>query len=134
MVFFDISSCALSLNLDDKITYSAYFDKYGMLVVTRILENHGTVCESWNDTNVEESNIDHVIIAEVDYRKEWLVHLKDNDLKFSLKDVRGSMVPTAGDWLELKCVVQLDEDKPRNITGSQVCMKCLWHSLLSPSK
>lgn len=120
---FDITSCTLSLNLNDKVTYLGYKNEIDRTIITRILENHGMVWETWDDEKVEESSfkiIDHVIVAEVDYRKERFVYLKGNDLKFSLDDVEGTMVPIAGDWLELKCSVQLDEDKPYNITGSQV--------------
>lgn len=125
-LYFDISSCKLSLSLNDKVTYLGYKNEIDRIVITRILENHGMVWESWEDEKVEESNfkiINHIIVAEVDYRMERLVHLKDNDLKFSLDDVEGTMVPIAGDWLELKCSVQLDEDKPYNISGSQVIIK-----------
>lgn len=83
------------------------------------------VWESHEDQKVEETNfsiINHVIVAEVDHRVERLVYLKNNDLKFSLNDVEGTMVPIAGDWLELTCLVQSDDDKPCNITGSQVFM------------
>lgn len=125
-LFFNICSCTLSLNLNDKVTYLGYKNEIDQTIITRILENHGMVWETWEDEKVEESNfniIDHIIVAEVDYRKERFVYLKDNDLKFSLDDVEGPIVPIPGDWLELKCSVQLDEDKPYNITGSQVFKK-----------
>lgn len=122
-LYFDISSCQLSLNLNDKVTYLGFKNETDNIVITRIIQNHGIVWESWADDNVEEASfkiIDHVIVAEVESREKRLVYLKENDLKFSLDDVEGTMVPIAGDWLELNCSVQLDDDKPYNITGSQV--------------
>lgn len=121
MLYFDLSACSVKLNINDKIVYLGYKDANESMIVVRILENQGL---SWaDDQEVEEDSfkvIEHIIVGEVDYRQDRFVYIKDSDLKFSLDDVEGALIPIKGDWLELKCNVQLDDDKPSNISAAQV--------------
>ncbi|KAJ0182407.1 hypothetical protein K1T71_001776 [Dendrolimus kikuchii] len=123
-LYFDLSMCSLSLNLNDKVTYLYYKDKNDSVIIVRILTNHGTIwCDENYEENTDESKfkvLEHVIIGEVEYREKRFVFMKDTDLKFSLDDVEGTFIPTKGDWLELKCKVQWDENKPTDISPIQV--------------
>lgn len=107
--------------MNDKILYLGYKDKNDSIVVVRILENLGMAwCEK---EEAQESNykiIEHVIVGEVSRREDRLVLMKDGDLKFSLDDVEATFVPIKGDWLELKCTMQFDEENPTDITAAQV--------------
>ncbi|CAG9796479.1 unnamed protein product [Diatraea saccharalis] len=121
MLYFDISACSVNININDKVLYLAYCDSNERIVVVRILENQGI---SWGDEeHVEQDNFDviqHIIIGEVVQRQERFVYIKDSDLKFSLDDVYSTFVPIEGDWLELNCKVQWDENKPSDISSAQV--------------
>ncbi|XP_026759313.2 probable RNA helicase armi [Galleria mellonella] len=121
MLYYELVNCTLNLNVNDKILYLCYKDSNDAIVVVRILENMGV---SWTDDNEVEENsfkvIEHILVGEVDYRQDRFVYIKDNDLKFSLDNVEGTMIPIKGDWLEMKCTVQWDEDKPSDISVAQV--------------
>lgn len=121
MLFYELSSSSINVQVNDKVLYLAYTDANEKVIVVRLLENQG-IC--WGEEETPEENsfqvINHVIIGEVDYRHERFVYIKDNDLKFSLDEVEATFVPIKGDWLELKCKVQWDENKPYDISSAQV--------------
>lgn len=121
MLYYDLSSNSINVQVNDKVLYLAYTDANEKIVVSRILENQGI---SWgNDETFEENSfevINHIIIGEVESRQGRLVFMKDNDLKFSLDDIEATFVPIKGDWLELNCKVQRDESKPYDISAAQV--------------
>ncbi|XP_053615396.1 probable RNA helicase armi [Plodia interpunctella] len=122
-LYYELITCNLNLKLKDKVLYLGYKDSYDSVKVVRILENQGLY---WDDENEDKMEgdcfqvIEHTLIGEVDHREDRFVFMKDNDLKFSLDNVEGTFVPVKGDWLELKCRVQYDENKPTDITASQV--------------
>lgn len=122
MLFFDSTFCSITLSLNDKVLYLGYIDKNDSIVVVRILENLGL---AWSEKEeVHESSykvIEHVIVGEVLSREDRFVLMKDGDLKFSLDDVEATFVPVKGDWLELKCAMQFDEENPTDISAAQVC-------------
>lgn len=121
MLFFDCTFCSTTLNLNDKVLYLGYKDKNDSIVVVRILENQGLAwCEN---EEVHESSyrvIEHVIVGEVSGREDRFVVMKGDDLKFSLDEVEATFIPIKGDWLELKCTMQFDEENPTDITAAQV--------------
>lgn len=121
MLYYDLSSTSITVRVNDKVLYLAYTDKNERTIVVRLLENQG-LC--WADDECTEQDsfkvIKHVIIGEVDYRQERLVYIKDSDLKFHLDDVEATFVPIKGDWLEMSCKVQFDENKPCDIGSAQV--------------
>ncbi|XP_061709089.1 probable RNA helicase armi [Cydia pomonella] len=120
-LYFDITLSPLTFSVNDKILYLGYQDDNETIKVVRVLENYGPF---WGDSmDMEEDKfkvIEHVIIGEVGYREERLVFLKDNDLKFSLDEVEATFIPMKGDWLELICTVQYQDDKPADISAAQV--------------
>jgi hypothetical protein len=123
MMYYDISTCSINLNVNDKVLYLAYTDRNDKIVVVRILENQGISWGEEDEENVEVSDfnvIKHIIIGEVSQRQDRLVYIKESDLKFSLDDVESTFVPIQGDWLEMNCSVQWDENKPSNISSVQV--------------
>lgn len=121
VLYFDLSACSINVQLNDKVLYLGYKDGNDSIIVARILENQGIF---WGDEEERDENsfqvITHVIIGEVDYRQDRNVYIKDSDLKFNLDNIEGNFIPIKGDWLELKCTVQYDEDKPANISAAQV--------------
>ncbi|KAM3967887.1 LOW QUALITY PROTEIN: putative RNA helicase armi [Aphomia sociella] len=135
MFYYELPGSSLNLNINNKVLYLGYKDINESIIVVRILENLG-LC--WNDENEEEENnfkiIEHVLIGEVDYRKDRFVYIKDNNLKFNLDYVEGTIIPTKGDWLELKCSVQWDEDKPSDISAAQVLLVLSFRPLRSKTK
>lgn len=125
-LYFDTSLSPLSLNLNDNISYLCYKDKNDSVIIVRVLKNHGP---SWSDENYEVNSEEtqykvliHVIIGEVECREKRFVYIKDTDLKFCLDEVEGTFVPIKGDWLELKCEVQWDHNRPTDITATQVLL------------
>ncbi|RVE48139.1 hypothetical protein evm_007199 [Chilo suppressalis] len=135
MLHFDISTCSVNVKINDKVLYLAYCDPNDRIVVVRILENQGI---SWGEEEfVEENNFDviqHVIVGEVEQRQERFVYIKDSDLKFNLDNVISTLVPIKGDWLELNCKVQWDENKPHDISSAQVLEVLSIQALRSKSK
>ncbi|XP_059050949.1 probable RNA helicase armi isoform X2 [Achroia grisella] len=121
MIYFELPNSTLKLNINDKVLYLGYKNSDDGIVVVRILEHMG-IC--WTDDNEVEENsfnvIEHILVGEVDYRQDRFVYIKDNDIKFSLDTVEGTMIPIKGDWLEIKCTVQWDENKPSDISAAQV--------------
>ncbi|KAI5644922.1 AAA domain-containing protein [Phthorimaea operculella] len=111
-LFFDTTSCSLKFYLNDKVLYLGYKDSNDSVIVV----------------------IEHVIIGEVDCRQERNVIIKDSDLKFTLDDVEGTFIPMKGDWLEMKCTVQFDENKPSDISASQVLEVTSFKALRSKIK
>ncbi|XP_045499637.1 probable RNA helicase armi [Colias croceus] len=121
MTYFDVSSCPYTLNVNDKVLYLCYKDTNEKLVVIRILENQG-IC--WDDEDTSEEQkfdiINHVLVGQVQYRQDRLVYIDGGDLVFNLDDVEGTFIPIQGDWLEMQCKVQKNEDKPTDIHMKQV--------------
>lgn len=121
MHYFDMSACSIKVLLNDKVLYLCYKDTSDSIVVVRILENQGIY---WGDEEIVEENafsvIEHTVVGEVESRQDRFVFMKGSDMKFSLDDVEGTFVPIKGDWLELKCSVQFDENKPSDISAVQV--------------
>lgn len=124
ILYFEQSTCSLSLNINEKVSYLGYKDENGSIIIARILKSNGFIWDDeCYDENAEENKykvFDHIIVGEVDYREKRNVYIKETDLKFSLDDVEGTFVPIKGDWLELKCKVQWDENKPSDISAEQV--------------
>ncbi|XP_037867032.1 probable RNA helicase armi [Bombyx mori] len=123
-LYFDAQSCTLDLKFNDQVLYLGYKNQNDSTVVVRILKNLGAFWDSGRDIEESEETvygiIEHVVIGEVDERKNRYVYIKDSDIKFSLDDVASNLVPVSGDWLELKCSVQWNEEKPTDISPSQV--------------
>lgn len=124
LFYFDALSCSINVRLNDKVLYLGYKDSNDSIVIARILENQGTY---WGNENVEEDIeenkykvIEHVIVGEVEYRKDRYVYMKDKGFKFCLNEVEATIVPIKGDWLELNCKIQWDEEKPSDISAAQV--------------
>lgn len=122
MLYCSTTSCSIRLNINDKVVYLCYKDSNDSITVVRILTNNG---EHWGDfePDVEESGykaIEHVIIGEVDFRDKRMVIMKDSDLKFSLDNVAATFIPVKGDFLQLKCIVQFDEDQPMDMSSNRV--------------
>ncbi|XP_026320060.1 probable RNA helicase armi isoform X2 [Hyposmocoma kahamanoa] len=135
MLFFDSTFCSITLSLNDKVLYLGYIDKKDSIVVVRILENLGL---AWSEKEeVHESSykvIEHVIVGEVSRREDRFVLMKDGDLKFSLDDVEATFVPVKGDWLELKCTMQFDEENPTDISAAQVLQVIAFRALRTKIK
>lgn len=114
----------MDLKFNDQVLYLGYKNQNDSTVVVRILKNLGAFWDSGRDIEESEETvygiIEHVVIGEVDERKNRYVYIKDSDIKFSLDDVASNLVPVSGDWLELKCSVQWNEEKPTDISPSQV--------------
>ncbi|XP_049875314.1 probable RNA helicase armi [Pectinophora gossypiella] len=120
-LYVDLMTCSIPVSLNDKVLYLSYNDANGSVKVVRLLQNLGVSWGSEDQMNEDKFKIiEHVIIGEVDCRQERFVCIKDSDLKFSLDNVKGTFVPIKGDWLEMKCTVQYDENKPSDISTSQV--------------
>ncbi|CAK1602239.1 unnamed protein product, partial [Parnassius mnemosyne] len=121
MLYFDTTVCSHNLHINDQVLYLGYKDLNESIIVVRILENKGLF---WGENGDSEENkfrvIEHILIGEVDNREDRYVFIKESDLKFNLDNVEGTFVPVKGDWLELKCTVQLDEDKQSDISMQQV--------------
>ncbi|KPI94995.1 putative RNA helicase armi [Papilio xuthus] len=121
MLYFDISNCSCSCNVNDQVLYLGYKDSNGSIVVVRILENKGLF---WGEEGETEENsfqvIEHILVAEVEHRENRDVYLKESDVKFNLDDVKGTFVPINGDWLEITCTIQMNDNKPFDISMKQV--------------
>ncbi|KAF9421476.1 hypothetical protein HW555_002691 [Spodoptera exigua] len=122
MFYFNTEGCSIHLQLNDKVVYLCYKDAEESIVVVRILQNQG---EHWGDFEVDVDErgfpvIEHVIVGEVEYRKDRLVIIKESDLTFSLDKVVATFVPVQGDFLELMCKVKYDEENPTDISTNQV--------------
>lgn len=122
MLYYDTSSCSLRLNINDIVTYLGYKDSNDSIIVVRILENQGMYWGDETDLNEECSFdvIEHILVGQVSLRQDRFVYISESDLKFSLDEVEGTFVPIEGDWLEMKCIIQQDNDKLSNITSNQV--------------
>ncbi|CAH2050627.1 unnamed protein product, partial [Iphiclides podalirius] len=121
ILYFDISACPHHCDVNDQVLYLGYKDSNDSIIVVRILENKGLFWGTEND--VEENKfqvIEHIMLGEVDFRVERNIYIKESDLKFNLDDVEGTFIPVTGDWLELKCKMQLDEKNPSDISIKQV--------------
>ncbi|XP_050666667.1 probable RNA helicase armi [Leptidea sinapis] len=120
-LYFDITSCSINLNVNDKILYLCYENTNGSVKVVRILENQG-ICWDGEDLSDEQcfNVIEHIIIGQVEYRQDRNVFISDSDLKFSLDDVKGVFIPIQGDWLEMKCTIQQKTDELTDVSTKQV--------------
>lgn len=122
-IYFDTTVCCNTLNINDKILYLGYKNSNEKLVVVRILQNEGI---SWEDEDGSEEQrfdvINHIIVGLVDHRDNRYVYIQGGDLKFNLDDVQGSFIPIEGDWLEMQCAVQKNDDKLTDINMTQVDM------------
>lgn len=122
ILYFDITTSPFKYNVNDQVLYLGYKDSNDSIIVVRILENKGLFWGTEEDA--EENNFqatEHVLVGEVDFRVDRSIYIKESDLKFNLDDVVGTFIPVKGDWLELKCKVQLDENNPFDISLKQVC-------------
>ncbi|XP_045779175.1 probable RNA helicase armi [Maniola jurtina] len=121
MIFHDMTGSTVEVNVNDKVLYLCYKDSNDSVVVVRILENQGLF---WGDEAQSEeksfSVIEHILVGQVDHRQDRSVFITEGDLKFNLDEVEGTFVPIQGDWLEMKCSVQQDEDKPADMSANQV--------------
>ncbi|XP_041975066.1 probable RNA helicase armi [Aricia agestis] len=120
-IYYDTSNCSLKLNVDDNIIYLGYKDPNERTVVVRIIENKGY---HWGDDFQEEEQkfdvIEHILVGQVKFRQERFVFINESDLKFNLDDVEGTFVPIQGDWIEIKSIVQKNNNKPSDISANQV--------------
>ncbi|KAH9637685.1 hypothetical protein HF086_009353 [Spodoptera exigua] len=78
MFYFNTEGCSIHLQLNDKVVYLCYKDAEESIVVVRILQNQG---EHWGDFEVDVDErgfpvIEHVIVGEVEYRKDRLVYVE----------------------------------------------------------
>lgn len=108
------------MRINDRVCFLGYKKDEDTVKVVRILENLGV---AWGDPETEENKFDvieHVLVGEVEQRKERLVKLKGQDLQFNLDEVEGTFVPMEGDWLELTCTIQWENEKPSEITPQKV--------------
>ncbi|XP_039754327.1 probable RNA helicase armi [Pararge aegeria] len=122
MFYYDLSGCTVEVNVNDKVLYLGYKDANNAIVVVRILQNEGLF---WGDDDTESEEkifnvIEHVLVGQVEYRQDRLVFIKESDLKFNLDGVTGTFVPIKGDWIEMKCSVQQDVNKPSDMSTNQV--------------
>ncbi|XP_013197184.2 probable RNA helicase armi [Amyelois transitella] len=126
ILYYDLSTCCINLKVKDKVLYLAYKDSNDSIIVVRILENQGICWEDEKEFEKEGDSfqvIEHTLVGEVDDREDRFVIIKGNEydrLKFNLDNVEGTIVPVKGDWLELKCKVQYDENHPTDISAAQV--------------
>ncbi|XP_075974584.1 putative RNA helicase armi isoform X1 [Anticarsia gemmatalis] len=122
MLFFDKSSCKIKLQIKDKVLYVCRKDESDAMVVVRIIENQGIY---WGDPEdaVEENTfkvIEHVFVGQVEYRQDRAVVIKNSNLEFDLDKVTATFIPIEGDWLEILCKVQFNDDNPMNISLDEV--------------
>lgn len=125
MLYCSITACSIKLNINDKVVYLCYKDSNESIIVVRILTNVG---EHWGDfePDVDESGykvIEHVIIGEVEFRDKRMVIMKNSDLKINLDNVTATFIPVKGDFLQMKCMVQFDEDHPMDMSSNRVSFK-----------
>ncbi|XP_023946786.2 probable RNA helicase armi [Bicyclus anynana] len=122
MIYFETIGSNINVDVNDKVLYLCYKDINDSMVVVRILENQGLF---WGDDTEESeekgfSVIEHILVGQVDYRQDRAVYMTEGDLKFNLDDVEGTFVPIKGDYIEMKCSVQKDENHPTSMSTNQV--------------
>ncbi|XP_047512262.1 uncharacterized protein LOC125054413 isoform X2 [Pieris napi] len=119
--YFDTSACSFNLNVNDKILYLGYNNSNEELVIVRILQNEGIGWENEDDSEEQRFDvINHIIVGIVDCREDRNVFIQGGDLKFNLDDVQGTFIPIAGDWLEMQCSIQKNDEKLTDINMTQV--------------
>lgn len=109
-------------NVNDQVMFLAYKDQQeDNIKVVRILQHNGP---AWGDVDADVKHfdiIDHSIVVQVIDRVGRDVILKDTDLKFNLNEVEITFIPVKGDWLELACSVQWDDENGTGVTPEKVC-------------
>ncbi|XP_045527649.1 probable RNA helicase armi [Pieris brassicae] len=134
-IYYDTSSCSFNLNVHDKIIYLGYTNSNEELVIVRILQNEGIAWENDDDSEEQRFNvINHIIVGIVDCREDRFVYIQGGDLKFNLDSVQGSFIPIAGDWLEMLCSIQKNDEKLTDINMTQVLQVTHFHPLRTKIK